>query len=92
MTSTYSFAEATALLGEMVERAEAGQRVEITRHGKTIAILSNPTEQTGSPSQEPDFWSSYERFRATHYLSEVAIDPTEIFASNQDSAPDREFS
>ncbi|MCC7045997.1 MAG: type II toxin-antitoxin system prevent-host-death family antitoxin [Alphaproteobacteria bacterium] len=39
---TVSIAKAKASLSELVDRAESGEEIAITRHGKTVARLSPP--------------------------------------------------
>ena len=53
-------AEAKAKLSSLVERAEAGETVEITRRGRPVAKLV-PTE---SP-REPFDWAALDAFVAT---------------------------
>lgn len=40
MTVTFSLHEAKAKLSHLVTLAEAGETVEITRHGKVVALLT----------------------------------------------------
>ena len=40
--STASIAEAKAHLSELVARAEAGEEITLTRHGKPVARLVTP--------------------------------------------------
>lgn len=47
---TYSLHEAKAKLSELIKLAEAGETVEITRHGKVVAYVSGagfPRRQAG---------------------------------------------
>ena len=59
MTSV-PLAEAKARLSALVDRAEAGETVEITRRGRPVAKLV-PTE----PPREPFDWAALEAFIAT---------------------------
>ena len=43
-----SVAEAKAKLSELLKRVEAGEKVTITRRGKSVAVLS-PTEKAYKP-------------------------------------------
>ena len=43
--STVNLADAKARLSELVDRVEAGETVEITRHGKPVAQLIAPDRQ-----------------------------------------------
>ena len=40
-------AEAKARFSELLNRVEAGERVEITRHGRTVAVLTPPPRTAG---------------------------------------------
>ena len=53
-------AEAKARLSSLVERAEAGETVEITKRGRPVAKLV-PTE----PPREPFDWAALDAFIAT---------------------------
>ena len=46
---TYSLHEAKAKLSELIKLAEAGETVEITRHGKVVAYVSG----AGFPRRQP---------------------------------------
>lgn len=56
---SYSLADAKARLSELVDRVEAGETVEITRRGRTVAKVV-PAER---PPQPID-WEALERLRA----------------------------
>lgn len=65
-----SLAEAKAHLSEIIDRVEAGESVEITRRGKTAAVISPVT----SPKQ-PINLAALRALRATmSYQQESAAD------------------
>lgn len=43
---------------------ERGEPVEITRHGKPVAIVLSFTEYTRLQAPTPDLWEAYRRWRA----------------------------
>ena len=49
MTIQMNIAEAKAKLSELVARAEAGEEVELARHGKVVAtiVAKSPSAKTG---------------------------------------------
>lgn len=49
MPMTYSLHEAKAKLSELVSLAEAGETIEITRHGKTVARLTGANFEPRKP-------------------------------------------
>jgi prevent-host-death family protein len=52
----YSVADAKARLSELLERAEKGEGVVITRHGKPVAELRAVARKPGPPSKEAIDW------------------------------------
>ena len=58
--SSVSLAEAKAHLSALVERAEAGDEIDITRRGKLVARLV-PARQPRKPID----WASLEKLRAS---------------------------
>jgi prevent-host-death family protein len=56
---SYSLADAKARLSELVDRVEAGESVEITRRGRTVARVV-PAEKAPNPID----WAALERLRA----------------------------
>ncbi len=84
MATSYSIAEAKSSMSRLVHEAEAGRRVEITRRGKPVAVLLSTRELARLEAREPDFWSSYERFRSAHDLGSLDIDPQAVFSVEKD--------
>jgi hypothetical protein len=48
-------------------------------------------EGTDESSDTPRFWDRYEKFREEHDLSELGIDPEEVFGESRDPSPGRDF-
>ncbi len=57
---SYSLADAKARLSELIDKVEAGETVEITRRGKTVAKVV-PAEKRLKPID----WDSLRRFTAS---------------------------
>ena len=88
MTKRYSIAEARKRFTSLVRDAETSQGVEITRHGKPVAVLLS-YRQYQRMSAKRDFWAAYHTFRKAFNLTELAIEP-EIFEDVRDTSPGRE--
>lgn len=50
-------------LSRVIQNAENGEIIELTRHGKPAAIIIGVEQFTEMKSQKPNFKSSYRRFR-----------------------------
>lgn len=64
MTKRYSIAEAKNHLPAVVHEAEAGHDVEITRHGRPVAVLLSIAEHSRLRGRRPDLWAAYQAWRA----------------------------
>jgi prevent-host-death family protein len=89
---SYSIAEAKNVLGRVVHEAEAGQRVEITRRGRPVAVVLSLTELAKLSGERRNFWSSYRDLRQRFDLEALGIDPTEVFGDAPDRSPGKDFS
>ena len=88
MTKSYSIAEARNRFTAIIRDAETSSAVEITRHGEPVAVLVS-WRQYQRLSTKKDFWNSYNSFRETFNLSELAIEP-DTFDGVRDSSSGRE--
>lgn len=57
--STISASDARQTLPAQLDRVEAGERVEITRHGRVVAVLVRPDVLLATRS--PDAWAAADR-------------------------------
>lgn len=89
MTKRYSISEARDNFTTVVQEAEEGIQVELTRGGKPVAILVRAEDLQPLPQGKPSFREAYERFRREHDLTD--IDPDEIFGDVRDPSPGRDF-
>ena len=74
MAKRYSIAEARAQLPSIVDQAEAGQEIELTRRGKPIAVVVSLREFARLSNARVPFIQAYAKFLDTHSLSEVGLD------------------
>lgn len=93
--STVSIAEAKNQLPRIVQQAEAGEAVHITRHGKPVAVLLSEAEygrlragQAGSRS----LWDTVRNWREAHAMSDWPDLTDEEVDGWRDRGPPREFS
>jgi prevent-host-death family protein len=92
MTKSYSIAQAKDHLARVIHEAEEGSPVELTRRGRPVAMVVSVRDfkRLGEPRR--DFWAAYEDFRRRFDLEELGIEPEEVFATERDSSPGRDFS
>jgi prevent-host-death family protein len=74
MTRRYSIAEARSNLPTIVDQAEAGQEIELTRRGKPVAVVVSLGEFARLRGERPRFGDAYQRFLRGHVLAEVGVD------------------
>jgi prevent-host-death family protein len=89
MSRRYSIAEARARLSDLVDQAEAGQAVELTRRGHPVAILLSVAEVARLRAERLRFADAYRAFLAQHPLAEVGIEG-HLFARVRDRSPGRD--
>ena len=88
VSKRYSIAEARSNLPTIVDRAEAGQAVELTRRGKPVAAVVSLRELERLRGERASFRDAYRRFLKAYPLREVGLTPTEI-ASTRDRGKGR---
>lgn len=74
MSQRYSLAEARSHLPTIVDEAEAGQAIELTRRGKPVAVVVSHREFERLRGNRPTFGDVYRTFLEHHSLDEVGID------------------
>lgn len=89
MADAHSIAEARRNLPMLVRKAERGQAVELTRRGEWVAVLVGRRHYEQLASPRPSFEQTYRVFSTTVDLSELALDPEEIFGGVRDQSPGR---
>jgi prevent-host-death family protein len=78
MSRRISIVEARDQFTELVDAAEHGQAIELTRAGRSVAALVSLQEYRSLASNPRDLWSAIQEFRQTHDLSDLNIE--EVYA------------
>jgi prevent-host-death family protein len=91
MAKSYSIAEARYRLPAIIDQAEAGLEIELTRRGKPVAVLISPRQLERLRGGRPRFLEAYKAFLRKHSLEEVGIEP-EFFESLRDRSAGRKVS
>jgi prevent-host-death family protein len=74
MAKRYSIAEARSNLPTIVDQAEAGQEIELTRRGKPVAVVVSLREMERLRSKPARFGEAYKRFLKRHPLREIGLE------------------
>lgn len=80
MSRKYSVAEARASLPAIIDQAEAGQEIEVTRRGKPVAAVVSVRELARLRGARGSFAAAYRKFLAKHKLEQAGLD--EDFAAS----------
>jgi prevent-host-death family protein len=91
MAKRYSIAEARTNLPSIVDQAEAGQEIELTRRGKPVAVVVSLRELERLRGERVPFGEAYRRFLKTHALRDVGVDSS-FLESARDRDPGRKVS
>lgn len=75
MTKRYSIAEARSSLPSIVDDAEAGIDIELTRRGKPVAAIVSLKELSRLRRNRTSFGSAYQAFLKQHSLRELGLTP-----------------
>jgi prevent-host-death family protein len=74
MPKTYTIANARAKLADIVDQAEAGSDVELTRRGKKVAVVMSAARYARLRGERVAFMTAYETFRAEQDLADTGLD------------------
>lgn len=91
MIRKYSIAEARSRLPAIVDEAEAGVEVELTRRGQPVAVVVSRREFERLRGTRQHFGDAYRRFLEKHALDEIGGEETSP-ASTRDRTPGRKVS
>jgi prevent-host-death family protein len=83
MLKRYSIAEARSNLPTIVDHAEAGREIELTRRGKPVAVVVSLREFERLRGGRARFADTYRRFLKTHPLRELGIEG-DVFDSTRE--------
>ena len=75
MSHRYSIAEARTSLPTIVDQAEAGLTVELTRRGKPVAVVVSLREFERSRTDRARFGEAYRHFLDKHVLKDIGLEP-----------------
>jgi prevent-host-death family protein len=90
MRKQQSIAEARIHLPQLVRQAESGESIELTRRGEGVAVLIGRKEYERLATRSRRFSEAWREFTSEVGLSELAIDPDEIFGDLRDKQSGRE--
>ena len=85
---TYSIAEARHDLAHLVHQAEAGQYVQLTRHGRPIAVIISEYEFERLHGKTTGFWQAFQEFSkkfSTVTITRKDFNPSRAKSKNRPS-------
>lgn len=74
MADRYSIAEARTSLAAIVDQAESGRKVELTRRGRAVAVVISLREFERLRGGRRSFGKAYRAFVEKYPLSEIGVD------------------
>jgi prevent-host-death family protein len=74
MSRRYSIAEARSHLPSIVDQAEAGAEVELTRRGQPVAVVVSWQEFERLRGKHLHFGDAYRKFLERHRLEDIGVD------------------
>lgn len=86
MAKRYSIAEARSNLPSIVDQAEAGQEIELTRRGTAVAVVISLREYARLRGVRTPFGEAYKHFLSTHALGDVGLEPGVLATSRAKDA------
>ena len=87
----YSIADARTSLPTIVDQAEAGQAVELTRRGEAVAVVISLREFERLRGDRPRFGDVYKAFLEKYSLADVGLD-ADFAAAARDTRAGRRVS
>ncbi len=78
MSRQYSIADARASLPRIVDQAEAGLTVELTRRGQSVAVVVSRRTFDRLREKRGHFGEAYQRFLERFSLDEIGLDRGEL--------------
>ena len=74
MSRRYSIAEARSRLPRLIDQAEAGVEIELTRRGQPVAVLVSCREFERLRGTRAHFRDAYKKFLKAHSLDEIGVE------------------
>jgi prevent-host-death family protein len=91
MRKRYSIADARSNLPSIIDEAEAGEEIELTRRGKPVAAIVSLRELERLRGARTVFSEAYRRFLKSHSLRDIGIE-ADVFQSARDRDSGRKVS
>lgn len=91
MSHRYSIAEARSSLSTIIDQAEAGLEIELTRRGKPVAVVVSFLKFERLRADRPRFGDVYRSFLKKHSLDQVGLED-DFAASAREKGVGREVS
>jgi prevent-host-death family protein len=91
MPRRYSIAEARSRLPSIVDEAESGIEVELTRRGQPVAVLVSCREFERLRGKRLHFSDAYRKFLERHSLEEIGVED-DFAVSTRDRTTGRKVS
>jgi prevent-host-death family protein len=88
MPRRYTIAEARSRLPAIVDEAEAGADVELTRRGEPVAVVVSLREFERLQGKRRHFGDAYKKFLETYSLAEIGVERG-FASSTRDRTPGR---
>lgn len=86
MSRRYSIAEARSSLPSIIDQAEAGQEIELTRRGKPVAVVVSFRQFERLRGDRPRFGDAYRNFLEQYSLEEVGLADDFVAATREKGA------
>jgi prevent-host-death family protein len=90
MSQQYSIEQIPVNLNKIIEEAEQGEPIQITRQGKQVAVIISTAEYERLLHKHPGFWESVAQFRQEIIEEGIEINPDEVWKDVRDKSPGRE--
>ena len=91
MSRRYSIAEARSSLPRIVDQAEAGVEIHLTRRGKPVAAVVALRVLERLRGERPRFGTAYQDFLKQYSLDEIGLDD-DIFSRSREKSAGRKVS
>jgi len=91
MSKRYSIAEAGSHLPTIVDEAEAGLEIELTRRGKPVAVVVSPRQLERLRGGRPRFSHVYKAFLSKDSLEDIDLE-NDFFGSVWEKSVGRKVS
>ena len=90
MTKKVSVAEAKGKLPSIIHEVEQGSRVEITRHGKSVAVMVSTGDYERLKEKGKGFWNDLRKVRRIMASEGITVEDAD-FVDLRDTAGGRSF-